>query len=115
MYVPVRSWIPIHMPLNDMQIRRAKPEDKPMNEGSTNRLIQRVGYGGRVTGHGFRHTMSTILHDLNFESSWIEAQLAHIDKNHIRGIYNHAIYLSQRKDMMQSYTDIVLNFEKEKV
>lgn len=88
--------------------------NKPMSEGSINRLIQRIGYGGRVTGNGFRHTMSTILHDLNFDSSWIEAQLAHIDKNHIRVTYNHAIYLSQRKDMMQSYTDIVFNFVKEK-
>lgn len=31
--MPVRSWIPIHMPLNDMQIRRAKPEDKPYTLG----------------------------------------------------------------------------------
>jgi integrase len=50
--------------------------NKPISEGSINRLIQRVGYGGRVTGHGFRHTISTILHDLNFDSFWLEAQLA---------------------------------------
>ncbi|WP_312990799.1 tyrosine-type recombinase/integrase [Atlantibacter hermannii] len=82
--------------------------NKPMSEASINRLIKRIGYGGKVTGHGFRHTMSTILHDQNFNSVWIETQLAHIDKNYIRGTYNHAVYLSQRRSMMQVYSDIIL-------
>lgn len=62
--------------------------NKPMSEASINQLIKRIGYGGKVTGHGFRHTMSTILHEYGFESTWIEMQLAHCDKNKIRGIYN---------------------------
>jgi integrase len=36
---------------------------KPMSEASINQVIKRVGYDGRATGHGFRHTMSTILHE----------------------------------------------------
>ncbi|ECM2353192.1 integrase, partial [Salmonella enterica subsp. enterica serovar Infantis] len=39
-------------------------------------LVRRIGYAGRVTGHGFRHTMSTILHEQGFNSAWIEIQLA---------------------------------------
>lgn len=31
-------------------------------------------------GHGFRHTMSAILHEQGFDSNWIEMQLAHADK-----------------------------------
>ncbi|EBQ2455194.1 tyrosine-type recombinase/integrase, partial [Salmonella enterica] len=61
------------------------------------------------TGHGFRHTMSTILHELGFESAWIEMQLAHVDKNSIRGTYNHAQYLENRRKMMQIYSDMLLN------
>jgi hypothetical protein len=38
-----------------------------------------------------------ILHDNDFESGWIELQLAHVDKNTVRGTYNHAQYLSQRQ------------------
>jgi len=34
--------------------------------------------------------------------------LAHVDKNNIRGTYNHALYLSQRREMMQWYADILL-------
>ncbi|EMD7620227.1 integrase, partial [Cronobacter sakazakii] len=56
-------------------------------------------------GHGFRHTMSTILHEEGFNSAWIETQLAHVDKNAIRGTYNHAQYLEGRREMMQWYAD----------
>lgn len=53
---------------------------KPISEMTLNVLIRRIGYGGRATGHGFRHTMSTILHEQGFNTAWIETQLAHVDK-----------------------------------
>lgn len=43
--------------------------NKPMSEANINQLIKRVGYGGKVTGQRFRHTMSTILHEYGFEST----------------------------------------------
>lgn len=78
---------------------------KPMSEASINKVIKLLGYHGRLTGHGFRHTMSTILHEHGFESAWIEMQLAHVDKNSIRGTYNHAHYIAGRKVMLQFYAD----------
>lgn len=78
---------------------------KSMSEASINQVFKRIGYAGRVTGHGFRHTMSTILHEKGFNSAWIETQLAHLDKNSIRGIYNHAQYLEGRREMMQWYAN----------
>ncbi len=83
--------------------------NKPMSEASINQVIKGVGYGGRLTGHGFRHTMSTILHESGYESASIESQLAHIDKNSIRGTYNHAQYIEPRKVMMQWYAQFCLN------
>lgn len=80
---------------------------KPMSEMAMNVLIRRIGYAGRVTGHGFRHTMSTILHEQGFNSAWIELQLAHVDKNSIRGTYNHAQYLDGRREMLQWYADMI--------
>ncbi len=82
--------------------------NKPMSEASINQLIKRIGYVGKVTGHGFRHTMSTILHEYGFESTWIEMQLAHSDKNKIRGVYNHADYYSNRKEMLNWYSKKIL-------
>lgn len=78
---------------------------KTMSEASINQVFKRIGYGGRVTGHGFRHTMSTILHEQGYNTAWIETQLAHVDKNSIRGTYNHAQYLDGRREMLQWYAD----------
>jgi len=55
--------------------------------------------------------MSTILHEEGFNTAWIETQLAHVDKNAIRGTYNHALYLEGRREMMQWYGDYVDGFE----
>ncbi|EPL0396808.1 integrase [Enterobacter asburiae] len=88
---------------------------KTMSEASINQVFKRIGYKGKVTGHGFRHTMSTILHEEGFNTAWIETQLAHVDKNSIRGTYNHAKYLEGRRDMMQWYADYISQFGKSKL
>ncbi|WP_174634626.1 tyrosine-type recombinase/integrase [Yersinia thracica] len=89
--------------------------NKPMSEASINMVLKRIGYDGKATGHGFRHTMSTILHEQSYNSAWIELQLAHADKNSIRGTYNHALYLEQRREMMQWYADYIGYLEHEGV
>ncbi|HBC5674084.1 TPA: tyrosine-type recombinase/integrase [Citrobacter koseri] len=82
---------------------------KTMSEASINQVFKRIGYTGKVTGHGFRHTMSTILHEKGFNTAWIETQLAHVDKNAIRGTYNHALYQEGRREMMQWYADYLFS------
>lgn len=84
---------------------------KPMSEASINQVIKRIGYDGKATGHGFRHTMSTILHEQGYNTAWIETQLAHVDKNSIRGTYNHAQYLDGRREMLQWYADYMQSLE----
>lgn len=84
---------------------------KPMSEAAINQVIKRIGYDGRATGHGFRHTMSTILHEQGYNSAWIETQLAHVDKNSIRGTYNHAQYIDGRREMLQWYADYMDSLE----
>lgn len=81
--------------------------NKPMSEASINMVLKRIGYDKRATGHGFRHTISTILHEQGFNTAWIETQLAHVNKNSIRGTYNHAQYLENRREMMQWYADFI--------
>ncbi|HEK0449254.1 TPA: tyrosine-type recombinase/integrase [Proteus mirabilis] len=85
---------------------------KPISKESVNQVIELLGYKGRLTGHGFRHTMSTILHEKGFNSVWVETQLAHIDKNAIRGTYNHAQYMDGRREMMQWYADYMDELER---
>jgi integrase len=54
--------------------------NKPMSKASINKVIKRIGYSWELMGHGFRHTLSTILHENGFESALIEMQLAMLIK-----------------------------------
>ncbi|CDH02651.1 tyrosine-type recombinase/integrase [Xenorhabdus bovienii] len=85
---------------------------KNISDMAINTMIRRMGYSRRATGHGFRHTMSTILHDQDFNTAWVEKQLAHVDKNSIRGTYNHAQYLDGRREMLQWYANYMDALER---
>lgn len=78
-----------------------------MSGNTINQMIHKLGYKGKVVGHGFRHTFSTILNDQGFNADWVEIQIAHVDKNRMRGVYNHALYLEGRREMMQWYADYI--------
>jgi len=78
---------------------------QPMSDGAVNSALKAMGYGGRQTAHGFRHLVSTALNERGYEPDWVERQLAHGDPDGIRGTYNKAQYLEQRRKMMQSWAD----------
>jgi hypothetical protein len=67
--------------------------------------LYRLGYKGKMTGHGFRAVASTILNEAGFQPDVIERQLAHCERNQVRGAYNRAEYLPERKRMMQHWAD----------
>lgn len=71
-----------------------------------NRALERMGYGGQFSGHGFRGTASTALNEMGYPSDHIEAQLAHIQGG-VRKAYNHAQYLPERRKMMQDWADLI--------
>ena len=64
-----------------------------------------------MTGHGFRAVASTILNETGFNPDVIERQLAHCEPNEVRGAYNRAVYLSERKRMMQHWSDYIDSIE----
>lgn len=75
------------------------------NVGLLNAL-RRLGYErGEMTVHGFRSSASTMLNEQGYNRDWVEMQLAHSDRNQIRGAYNRALYLPERRRMMQQWAD----------
>ncbi|MDR6235332.1 integrase [Pseudomonas psychrotolerans] len=84
---------------------------KPRSNMTFNMALRRMGYEGRQTAHGFRHIASTTLRENNFPREHVEAQLAHVEGG-VSGVYNKAIYLEQRRAMMQWYADHLENLEK---
>lgn len=75
---------------------------KPISENTMNNALADMGYKRKQTAHGFRHIASTILHGNAWNPDWIETQLAHTIKG-IRGVYNAAQYLDDRRRMMAWY------------
>ncbi len=78
---------------------------RPMSENAVLYLIHRIGYKGRLTGHGFRSIGSTWANDNGYSPDAIERQLAHVPENKVRSIYNRAKYLVERRAMLQDYAD----------
>lgn len=78
---------------------------RPISEQSLNAALHRLGFKGKHTAHGFRHTASTLLNEVGFNRDHIEKQLAHESSNNIRRTYNKAEYLNERRTMMQYWSD----------
>jgi integrase len=81
--------------------------DKPISNNTLLFALYRLGYKRRMTGHGFRAVASTILNESGFRADVIERQLAHCERNDVRGAYNRAEYLPERRQMMQKYADML--------
>lgn len=81
--------------------------DKPTHMSNNTILyaLYRMGYRGRMTGHGFRGVASTILHEEGWPHEHIELQLAHQERDETSAAYNYALYLPQRAEMMQWWGD----------
>jgi integrase len=68
--------------------------------------LYRLGYKGRMTGHGFRAVASTILNQSKlWASDAIERQLAHKETDEVREAYNRAEYLDERRKMMEWWSN----------
>ena len=79
--------------------------DKPISNNTMLFALYRLGYKGKMSGHGFRAVASTLLNETGFRVDVIERQLAHCERNEVRGAYNRAEYLPERIKMMQIWAD----------
>ena len=81
-------------------------DGKVISENTVLKVIERLGYKGRMTGHGFRSIASTYLNGVGMiRPDVIEAQLAHAEGNATRAAYNRADYMEYRTAMMQFWAD----------
>ena len=78
---------------------------KPLSDGTLNSALARMGYKGIATAHGFRTLFSTCANEAGWNRDYIEKQLAHEDRDDVRGAYNRAQWLAEREKMMQWWAD----------
>jgi integrase len=91
--------------INKMVFYNAK-RNACMDKNCLVRIIDKLGYHGKASLHGFRATASTLLNQLGYNSDWIEHQLAHVSSG-VRAVYNFADFLRERSRMMQDWADHV--------
>ena len=81
----------------------------PRNHMSNNTILmalRRMGYQGQMTGHGFRSlAMSTIMEKLGYRHEVPDRQLAHSKRGDVNKAYDRAMFLQERKVMMQDWAD----------
>ncbi len=77
----------------------------PMSKNTITSALRRMGFTSEeMTAHGFRSLGSTRLNEMGFRWDVIEAALAHTQGG-VRGIYNRAEYLDERRAMLQEFAD----------
>ena len=82
--------------------------DKALSDAAFIAALRRMGYAREeMCAHGFRAMASTLLNEQGYSADVIEKQLAHNPREKIRGIYNRAEYLPERRKMMQEWSDFL--------
>lgn len=79
---------------------------RPMSNNTLLKALERMGYKGDMTGHGFRSlAMSTLKERLGYRHEVVDRQLAHAQKDKLESAYDRAKYLEERRAMMQRWAD----------
>ncbi len=84
-----------------------------LSENTVNQALRTMGWDREtVTGHGFRATARTMLHEtLGFSPDAIEAQLGHRVPDRLGAAYNRTKHLDERYRMMQAWADYLDNLK----
>lgn len=89
-------------------------QDLHISKATLNQILTNVCKQAREAGeyiddfgpHDLRRTASTLLHELGYNTDWIEKSLAHEQKG-VRAVYNKAEYSEQRRAMLQDWADMI--------
>lgn len=71
-----------------------------ISENTLNMALKRLGFGGRLTSQGIREMLFKAFQALGYDD-FINMQSYHVSCEEIRRTYNHALYIGQRRKMMQ--------------
>ena len=83
-----------------------KSQHESMSEDTIRQALNRLGYKGKHTAHGFRATARTILgEELEYRIDIIEHQLAHTVRDPNGTAYNRTKFLRRRRELMQLWAD----------
>jgi integrase len=79
---------------------------KSINRETANTAIKRMGYKRVFVAHGVRALASTVLNEAGYPADMIEMSQSRV-KDALRAVYNRAVYLKQRRQMMQWWSEYI--------
>jgi integrase len=83
-----------------------RDHEKPATNFGILAALKRMGYGGKMTGHGFRSlAMGVIKERLGYRHEVVDRQLSHASGDTYGEAYDRAMFLDERRVMMQQYAD----------
>ena len=93
-----------------------KSKTTPMSDAAMVGALRRLGYAtDEIVAHSFRGIFSTIAHEKAlYGHEVIETQLAHSVGTSVSQAYNRAVYLKERTEMMQWYSDLLQGYKEKK-
>ena len=78
---------------------------RPLTDVAISSALKRLDFGDEIVPHGFRAMFSTIANEHGKDKDVVEALLAHVEKDKVRGAYNRAEYKEPKKELVQWYAD----------
>ncbi len=82
-----------------------------ISENTVLKIIEGMGYKGRMTGHGFRSLARSLLGEMGHRREVLEAMLSHTIENATEAAYVRTTYLDERRGIMQAWADYLHNIE----
>jgi integrase len=83
-----------------------RDHSKPMSDSAILKAIERMGYAGKMTGHGFRSlAMGVAKEKLGYRHEVPNRQLAHKSSDPLGEAYDRGLFLDERRKMMQEIAD----------
>jgi integrase len=87
-------------------------QGKAISENTVLKIIETIGYKGKMTGHGFRSLARSILGDMGHRWEVLEAMLSHALVNQTAAAYVRTSYFEERRGIMQQWADYLDKQEK---
>lgn len=85
-----------------------RDHNRPMSNNAFLKALERMGYKGDMSGHGFRAlAMSTIKEKLGYRHEVVDRQLAHVHTDKVARAYDRAEFIDERREMMQAWADYI--------
>ena len=111
--IEILEWVHPLTGMGEFVFEGHRDRKRPMSDAAVNAAIRRMGFDTKedISVHGFRHVASTLLYELGYSSNAIEKSLGHKTRG-IRGVYDHAQFLPERREMMQAWADYLDKLKK---